>query len=88
MSYAQMLLHYRHAQGRGPVLRIPAPWWLMNISARLAQLLPQKVFSLDTMRMLRSTPAARSETARWLGRDPTPLPAALGRQPSGVASIA
>lgn len=88
MPYLQMLLHYRRAQGRGWVLRLAAPWWLMNVSAWLAKALPQKVFSLDTMRMLRSTPAARSETPRWLGREPTPLAAALGGQPRGVASIA
>lgn len=88
ISYAQMLLHYRRAQGKGWALRIPAPWWLMNLTAWLAQALPQKVFSLDTMRMLRWTPAARSETARWLGREATPLATALGGQPSGVASIA
>jgi uncharacterized protein YbjT (DUF2867 family) len=78
MSYREMLAHYRKAQGKGAALWLPMPWWVMNLTARLARVIPQKVFSIDTMRMLRagSVPRASNEVRRWLGRDPLPLPPA------------
>lgn len=71
MSYREMLRRYRAAAGKGAALWLPVPWLLMNLGARVAAWLPQKVFSIDTMRMLRAQAvSAASETARWLGRDP------------------
>ncbi|HSH88783.1 MAG TPA: NAD(P)H-binding protein [Ramlibacter sp.] len=75
LSYHDMLASYRRAQGHGPALWLPVPWWVMKLAARLAGVVPQKVFSIDTMRMLQagSVPQAGNEVRRWLGRDPLPL---------------
>jgi hypothetical protein len=41
----------------------------MKLTARAAQVLPQKVFSIDTLRMLQAgSTSTRSETERWLKR--------------------
>ncbi|MEO7548905.1 MAG: NAD(P)H-binding protein [Ramlibacter sp.] len=89
MTYRAMLGGWRAAQGHGKALWLPVPWWLMKLGARLAQLLPQKVLSLDTLRMLQSGSVPQAnELGRWLGREPLPalaLPAP--RVPQGVASI-
>jgi hypothetical protein len=75
MTYREMLASYRTAQSKGAALWMPVPWWLMKLTARLARVVPQKVFSIDTMRMLQagSVPQAGNEVRRWLGRDPLPL---------------
>ncbi|WP_158290069.1 NAD(P)H-binding protein [Ramlibacter sp. WS9] len=75
MTYREMLASYRTAQNKGAPLWMPVPWWLMKLTARLARIVPQKVFSIDTMRMLQagSVPQAGNEVRRWLGRDPLPL---------------
>lgn len=87
MSYRAMLERYRAAQGRGPALWLPLPWWLMKLAARLAQALPQKVFSIDTLRMLKAGAVApRNETNQWLGRKPLPLPMPAPAQ-SGAAQV-
>jgi uncharacterized protein YbjT (DUF2867 family) len=89
MAYREMLAHYRQAQGKGAALWLPVPWWLMKLTARLARFVPQKVFSIDTMRMLRAgcTPRA-NEVRRWLGRDPLPLlPEATLSREGGLVSI-
>jgi len=76
MRYRDMLAHYRREQGRGPVLRIPMPWWLMKATAWLAPRLPQNVFSIDTVRMLQANSIPhKDETARWLGHSPSPITA-------------
>jgi uncharacterized protein YbjT (DUF2867 family) len=89
MTYREMLARYRQAEGKGAALWLPVPWWLMKLSARLARFVPQKVFSIDTMRMLQagSTPRA-NEVRRWLGRDPQPLPCvAAPTREGGLVSI-
>lgn len=86
MSYREMLARYRAAQAPGSALWLPLPWWLMKFTARLAHLLPQKVFSIDTMRMLQAGSVShRNEAARWLGREPAPM---LGVAAPAAASSA
>jgi uncharacterized protein YbjT (DUF2867 family) len=71
MSYRDMLARYRAMHTRAPALWLPVPWWLMKLSARLARTLPQKVFSIDTVRMLQmSTPPERNEALYWLRHMP------------------
>jgi len=71
MSYRDMLARYRAAQGKGTALWLPVPWWLMKLGAFAAVLLPQKVFSINTMRMLQAGSVSHhNEAARWLGREP------------------
>jgi uncharacterized protein YbjT (DUF2867 family) len=86
LSYRDMLARYRSAQSKGPALWLPVPWWLMKASALVAQWLPQKVFSINTMRMLQAGFVSQhNELLRWLGREPTKLfahaaePAALAQ---------
>lgn len=89
MTYRDMLAGYRAAQGRGAALWLPVPWWLMKLGARLARAIPQKVFSIDTVRMLQAGSVPRAnEARRWLEREPLPLLG--GAAPAvapGVASI-
>ena len=76
MSYKEMLRRYRSASsdgkpGKGAALWLPMPWWLMNLTARLAAYLPQKVVSLDTLRMLRANAVSRlNEASYWLRKLP------------------
>jgi len=89
MSYREMLARYRQAQGKGAALWLPVPWWLMKLTARLARFIPQKVFSIDTMRMLQAGSQPRAnEVRRWLGRDPQPLlPDDAPTREGGLVSI-
>lgn len=54
VTYRQMLANYRNAAGKGAALWLPVPWWLMKLTALLAEFLPQKVFSIDTVRLLKA----------------------------------
>lgn len=75
LSYREMLAGYRDAQGLGAAIWLPLPMALMKLTAVVAEALPQKVYSRDTMRMLERG----SDTAR------NALPALLGRVPSTLA---
>lgn len=89
MSYREMLEGYRAAQGKGAALWLPMPWWLMKLTARLAHWLPQKVFSIDTVRMLKAESLAQhNETARWLGREALPVLPIRPTAPIGAESAA
>ena len=88
LSYREMLARYRAAQGKGPALWLPLPWWAMKLAALPARWLPQKVFSIDTLRVLKAGCIShRNEAARWLGREPMPMLAAAGRE-SGERELA
>ncbi len=55
----------------GAALWLPVPWWLMNLTARLAAHVPQKVVSIDTLRMLRANAVSRhNEAFYWLRHMP------------------
>jgi uncharacterized protein YbjT (DUF2867 family) len=88
MSYRELLARLRAAQGLGRALWVPLPWWLLRLSSWLALAFPQKVISPDTVRMLRASSQARSETARWLDREPSALEGTAVDAPKEVASIA
>ncbi len=71
MTYKTMLRRYREAAGKGTVLWLPLPWWLMKATALLAAHLPQSVFSIDTMRMLQAGSVPQSnEALYWLRHMP------------------
>ncbi len=71
MAYRDMLAQYRQSRGRPAAWGLPLPWWLLQASAWVAGWLPQKVLSLDTVRLLRAgVLAVPNELARWLGRRP------------------
>ena len=75
MAYRDMLASYRRACGLGAAVWLPLPMALMTLSARVAELWPQRVFSRDTVRLLERGSVAQ----------PNHLPALLGRQPSTLA---
>jgi uncharacterized protein YbjT (DUF2867 family) len=75
MTYREMLASYRHASGLGAAVWLPLPMALMKLSARVAELLPQRVFSRDTLRLLERGSVAQANQ----------LPALLGREPSTLA---
>lgn len=89
LSYRELLQTWRTAQGGGlfglkSALWLNMPLPLMRLGARLAESLPQQVFSRDTLAMLEqgSCPAAGQNAAeQWLGRAPTALADGLLLQP-------
>ncbi len=61
MTYRELLQRFRGG-GVAPI-RIPVPWWLMHLTARIAEAWPQKVFSRDTVRMLQAGLAPEHSSA-------------------------
>lgn len=88
LTYRAMLERLRAAQGRGRPLWVPLPWWLVRATAWLALAWPQRVISPDTVRLLRACREGRSETPRWLRREPLPLEARLPARAPAFAGIA
>jgi uncharacterized protein YbjT (DUF2867 family) len=79
VGYRAMLAAYRQALGLGDALWLPLPMPLMQVGARLAEALPQKVFSRDTLHMLeRGSVPARNALPALLGRAPSTLAHGLG----------
>ncbi len=75
VSYREMLAAYREAMALGAALWLPLPMPLMHAGAWLAEHLPQKVFSRDTMRLLERGNTSRDNAA----------PLLLKRAPSAMA---
>ncbi|MET0348180.1 MAG: NAD-dependent epimerase/dehydratase family protein [Rhizobacter sp.] len=74
LTYRAMLARYREATGRSHPLWLPVPMPLMGFGAWLAEALPQRVFSRDTIRLLaRGNVPAANATAGLLGREPSTL---------------
>jgi uncharacterized protein YbjT (DUF2867 family) len=74
VGYRDMLATYRHALGFGEPLWLPVPAWAMRSAARLAELLPQRVLSRDTLRLLEHGNTTTMNAAEGLlGRAPTTL---------------
>ena len=81
-AYRDMLAAYRRAMGLGDALWLPLPMALMTLGARVAEALPQRVFSRDTLRMLeRSSVPRRNDLPRLLGRAPSTLAHGLSVSP-------
>lgn len=71
LSYRGLLQCYRHAMGMGRALFIPIPMGIMRITARLAEALPQRVLSRDTLSMLAGgNTSTGDDAARLLKRAP------------------
>ena len=74
VSYREMLAAYREAQQFGAAIWIPVPLPLMRMGARVAEWLPQRVFSRDTIALLeRGNVATRNAAPMLLGRSPSTL---------------
>ena len=82
IDYRQMLATYRAAQGLGEAIWLPVPMPLMTLGARLAERVPQRVFSRDTLRLLeRGNVPARNAAPVLLGRAPSGLAEGLAVTP-------
>lgn len=82
ISYRAMLAAYRDALGLGEALWLPVPIACMRVGARLAEALPQNVFSRDTLRLLqRGSVPARNALPGLLGRAPSALAQGLAVSP-------
>jgi len=75
ISYRQMLANYRAAMGMPSPIWLPIPMSLMRISASVATLLPQQVFSPNTLLMLEQGSAA----------DPIHLQRLIGHAPKSAS---
>lgn len=76
MSYREMLQAYRDALRMPPAIWLPIPWRLMLGLAKAATMLPQRVISPDSLRML-----AQGSVA-----DPAAFSHLLGRAPAGASA--
>jgi uncharacterized protein YbjT (DUF2867 family) len=86
ISYRDMLTAYRNAMSLGAALWLPLPMALMQLSARLAELLPQTVFSRDTLRLLERGNTSRANAAlALLKRAPSPIAVGLRVTPPSPA---
>lgn len=85
VTYREMLEAYRCAQDLAEPIWLPVPMPLMRLGARIAEHLPQQVFSTDTLAMLESgNVTSRNVAPEWLGRLPTALAEALPAAPQAV----
>jgi len=82
IDYRGMLAAYRDALGLGEAIWLPLPMPLMALGARLAERVPQRVFSRDTLRLLEkgNVPALNAAPA-LLGRAPSRLEEGLAVTP-------
>jgi nucleoside-diphosphate-sugar epimerase len=86
LDYRTMLAQYRAALGLGDALWLPLPMPLMRLIARVAEWLPQRVYSRDTISMLeRGSVPPRNDAARLLGRAPSSLAHGLAITPPVAA---
>ncbi|MES2888178.1 MAG: SDR family oxidoreductase [Pseudomonadota bacterium] len=82
MTYRSMLHTYRDALRRGPALWLPLPMALMQLTAWVAEALPQKVLCRDTIALLdQGSVPAHNATALLLGREPSALAQGLQVSP-------
>ena len=74
VGYREMLASYRAALGLGEPLWLPLPMWSMRLGALVAELVPQRVFSRDTLRLLEfGNTTTANAAATLLGRAPATL---------------
>ena len=86
LDYRGMLACYRGALGQGEALWMPVPMPLMRLGALLAEHVPQRVYSRDTLRLLdRGNVPVRNAATVLLGRAPADLAAGLAVTPPRAA---
>ena len=82
IDYRQMLAEYRRAQGLGAAIWLPVPMPLMRWGAHVAEWLPQRVYSRDTVALLeRGNVATRNAAPLLLARAPSTLGEGLAATP-------
>ena len=86
IGYHEMLATYRSALGLGEPLWLSVPLWAMRAGARVAELLPQRVFSRETLRLLeRGNTTMTNAADALLGRAPAALAEGLVVTPPAPA---
>jgi uncharacterized protein YbjT (DUF2867 family) len=86
MTYREMLAAYRGAMSLGAALWLPVPMVLMHAGAMLAEHLPQKVFSRDTLRLLeRGNTSTANAAPQLLKRAPSAMHVGLRVTPPAPA---
>ena len=86
LAYRTMLAAYRRALGLGEAIWLPTPMVAMRLGARLAEHVPQRVFSRDTIDLLeRGNATTRNDAAALLGRTPATLAEGLAVTPPRAA---
>jgi uncharacterized protein YbjT (DUF2867 family) len=74
LSYGDFLRTWRAHLGLRPALTIRLPWWLMHITAKIAELFPQKTISADGLHVLRAgLTTSQNESLYWLRSMPKPV---------------
>lgn len=78
----------REGLGLGKPTFIPIPWRAMQLLARIAQLLPRSLLTLESLSMLeRGNTADAMQTRRLLGREPRAVTAFISPAESGQARL-
>jgi uncharacterized protein YbjT (DUF2867 family) len=88
LRYGEFLAQLRASLGLRPAFTLRLPWWLMKLTAMVAERLPQKVLSADGMRLLRAgltTP--NNEALYWLRSMPKPAVAGIESAQSAIELI-
>ncbi len=86
MSLREMLAAYRDAMSLGEALWLPLPMVLMQAGALIAEQLPQRVFSRDTLRLLeRGNTSSVNAAPRLLERAPSTVAVGLRVTPPSPA---
>jgi uncharacterized protein YbjT (DUF2867 family) len=78
LRYGEFLAQLRASLNLRPAFTLRMPWWLMKLTALIAEHLPQKVLSADGVRLLRTgltTP--NNEALYWLRMMPKPIVARM-----------
>jgi uncharacterized protein YbjT (DUF2867 family) len=86
MSYREMLAAYREAMSLGAALWLPLPMALMHAGVWLAEHLPQKILSRDTLRLLeRGNTSSANAAPLLLKRAPSAMAVGLRVTPPSSA---
>jgi uncharacterized protein YbjT (DUF2867 family) len=89
LRYGDFLSELRISLGHRPALPFRLPWWLMHLTARLAERFPQKVLSADGLRVLRAgLTTDNNESLYWLRMMPKPVFAGMKSVQIAIQSVA
>ena len=89
LRYSEFLAQLRASLGLRPAFKLRLPWWLIHLTARLAEHLPQKVLSADGVRILRAgLTTTQNEALYWLRSMPKPAVAGIEFAQSATELIA
>jgi uncharacterized protein YbjT (DUF2867 family) len=89
LRYGDFLSEIRISLGHRPALPLRLPWWLMHLTALLAERFPQKVLSSDGLRVLHAgLTTDNNESLYWLRMMPKPVFAGMKSAHIAIQSVA